>query len=320
MNDAAPDFDRLLDEAIDLVIRLQNDPGNPVALEMIRAWRARGQDHEKVWAQVSDARGMTGKILTDRQSAKRREKLGLTRRNLLIGGTIGLGAAAAGSLLIPDAIILARADHITVKSEIRRVKLPDGSIATLGPDSALALGYEPSRRRIELLKGMAYFEVEKDIQRPFMVEAGELVATALGTAFDMSSDAGTCMVSVDRGMVEARASGSALPLGKGLGAGDWMTFDQSSRGIDRGKRETGQIAAWRDKLIVAERERISALVARIARWIPGRVVFADPFVSSQKVSGLFDLTDPLRALEAVVHPAGGRVRQASSFLTVISPI
>ncbi|WP_430512610.1 hypothetical protein [Pannonibacter phragmitetus] len=34
---------RLLNEAIDLVIRLQNDPANPVALEMIRAWRARGR-------------------------------------------------------------------------------------------------------------------------------------------------------------------------------------------------------------------------------------------------------------------------------------
>ena len=46
MNDIAPDLDRLLDEAIDLVIRLQNDPDNPVALEMIRAWRARGAVHE----------------------------------------------------------------------------------------------------------------------------------------------------------------------------------------------------------------------------------------------------------------------------------
>jgi len=320
MNDAAPNFDRLLDEAIDLVIRLQNDPGNPVALEMIRVWRARGPDHEKMWTRVSDARGMTGKILTDRQRAERRKNLGLTRRNLMIGGAVGLGAVAAGSLVIPDAVILARADHITDKSEIRRVNLPDGSVATLGPDSAIALGYEPNRRQVGLLKGMAYFEVEKDTQRPFMVQAGELTATALGTAFDISNDAGIFMVSVDHGLVEARASGSALPLSRGLGAGDWMAFNQASRSVDRGKREAGQIAAWRDKLIVAEREPISALVARIGRWVPGRIVVADPFVGSQKVSGLFDLNDPLRALEAVVHPAGGRVRQVSSFLTVISPV
>ena len=39
MNGTTPDQDRLLDEAIDLLIRQQNDPENPVAAEMIRAWR-----------------------------------------------------------------------------------------------------------------------------------------------------------------------------------------------------------------------------------------------------------------------------------------
>lgn len=320
MSEIPPDYDRLLDEAIDLAIRLQSDPGNPVALGMIQAWRARSPTHEKVWSRVSVAHDVTGKILTGRRKKERREQLGLTRRNLVIGGAVGLGAAASGSLLLPDLIVQAHADHVTGKAEIREVALPDGSRATLGPDSALALAYEPGWRKIELLKGMSFFEVAEEAGRPFQVRSGDFTVTALGTAFDVSSDAGLVSTSVSHGRVETRASSPSLAGGVQLSAGDWLSFDPSRGVVERGQRETGQIASWRDNLVIAEREPVSVLIARIGRWYPGRIVIADPFIGSQKISGLFDLKDPLRALEAVVHPAGGRVRRISSFLTFVSPV
>ncbi|BCP52141.1 iron dicitrate transporter FecR [Kaistia sp. 32K] len=319
MSERTPDTDRLLDEAIDLVIRLQTAADNPVAIEMIRAWRARSPEHERIWIQVSDVHGMSGKVLTDRHEAERRRRQAPSRRNFMLGGAVGLGALAAGSLFGPDAILRARADHITDKGEIRRIDLPDGSLTTLGPDSAIAIAFSDARRGIVLLKGMSFFDVTADTGRPFQVEAGDLTATARGTAFDVSSDAGIVSVSVDEGLVETQAGGQAEAT-LSLDAGDWMSFDPAQQAVERGRREPGQIGSWRDKLILADREPLSALVARIGRWVPGRILIADPFVGAQRVSGLFDLSDPHRALEAAVLPAGGRVRQASSFLTVISPL
>ncbi len=60
-----------------------------------------------------------------------------------------------------------------------------------------------------------------------------------------------------------------------LASGDWITFDPSSVAI-RGTREEDQIGAWRSGLIVAEREAVAAVVAKIARWQAGRVVIVDP--------------------------------------------
>lgn len=59
-------------------------------------------------------------------------------------------------------------------------------------------------------------------------------------------------------------------------------------------------------------------MSRIARWQPGRVVLAARSLADQRISGLFDLSNPIMALEAVVHPYGGKVRQISPYLTVIS--
>lgn len=320
MSEAPPDEGRLTDEAIDLVIRLQNDPDNPVAAEMVRAWRARGPEYERAWARVSRIHGASGKVLSDTRKAERREGGQLTRRNLMVGGAVGLGAAGAGYAMLPGLVVRARADHVTKKGEIRRIGLPDGSAATLGPASALALDFTPGRRGIELLAGMAFFEVASDPSRPFAVVTGAVTATALGTAYDVSNDAGFVTVFVSAGVVEASAPAPSLAGGTRLAVGDRLTFDTATGALERGSGEADRVAAWRDSYIIAERETVSALVARVGRWIPGRIAVADPFVGAQRVSGIFDLGDPVRALEAVVHPAGARVRRVGPFLTVISPL
>lgn len=311
-----PEDRRLFREAADLAIRLQNDPANPVSIDMVRTWVARSPMHEAAWAKVAAIHGMTGKILTEQHKTNEDKVSGVSRRTLVVGGLIGLGVAAAGSVWMPHAILRARADYTTSTAEIRRITLPDGSVMTLGPDSAISIDYTDARRAIELLAGMAYFEVVNEAARSFTVISGDLAATAVGTAFDVSSDAEFISVSVDRGAVDARAS----DLGGQLSAGDWMTFNMASHSLARGKREVSQIASWRDGMIVAERETVSAMVAKIARWQRGSVMVADPFLGSRVVSGVFDLADPIGALEAVVRPFGATVRKITPFMTVISPV
>jgi transmembrane sensor len=313
-----PEERRLFREAADLAIRLQNDPVNPVSIEMVRAWVARSPKHEATWARVAEIHGMTGKILTERRKAAEGSRL--TRRSLVIGGVAGLGAIAAGAWAVPEAVLYARADHVTSTAEIRRIVLVDGSAMTLGPDSAVAIAYTNDRRDIELLAGMAYFEVVSDAARPFSVLSGPLSAKALGTAFDVSNDAGFISVSVDHGVVEAKAPVSGLSVGERLNAREWITLDPSSHNLTRGTREAFEIAAWRTGMIVAEKETVSAMVAKIARWQPGSVVVADPFLGSRVVSGVYDLRDPIRALEAVVRPFGAKVREIAPYVTVISPV
>lgn len=315
-----PEGRRLFREAADLAIRLQNDPGNPVAIEMVRAWAARSPEHQAAWARVAEIHGMTGKVLSRQREAADGGQRGLSRRTFVLGGLIGLGAAAAGSWTLPGALLYAEADYLTATGEIQRFELPDGSVLTLGPDSAVKVDYAASLRAIELLAGMAYFEVAKAPERPFAVRSGVLTATAIGTAFDVSDDAGFISISVDEGVVEARAPDSQLSEGERLNAGDWLTLDPSSHGVTRGKREAAQIAAWRNGMIVAENETVAAMVAKIARWQPGKVIIADPYLRSRVVSGVFDLRDPVRALEAVVRPFGAKLRRVTPLMTVISPV
>lgn len=309
----------LLDEAIDLAIRLQNDPDNPVAIEMIRAWRARGPRHDEIWAQVAMAHGASGLILAEQRRIERRENLGLSRRNLLFGGLCLVGGAA-GWLAAPDLILAARADVMTEKAERRRVDLPDGSVATLGPQSALAFDFKGGRRGIRLLDGMCYVVAAAGDAPPFTALCGDVEVKAAGAVFELSAEDGFSRVSAARGAIEVVSAGQPAPFSLTLQERQWLRLNGSTGQVDRGLLADGQVAVWRDNLLIADQEPVSALVARIGRWTPGRVLIAGPFIGGRKVSGVYDLSDPIRALEAVALPAGARVRRMSSILTVISPL
>ncbi len=226
----------------------------------------------------------------------------------------------AGALFGPDLLTRARADHATSTGEVRQVTLADGTLVTLGPDSAIRTEFTPAVRQVELLAGMAFFEVAKEAGRPFLSRVDDLTATALGTAFDLSLDARVVSVAVDHGVVEVALAGGARLPAERLAQGDWLTLDERTRAIGRGRRAADQIAAWRDGTIVADRETVAAVVARIARWQPGRIVIADPRFGALRISGVFDAQVPAMALEAVVQPHGGKVWRISPWLTVISPV
>ncbi len=312
-----PADNRLFREAVDLAIRLQNDPANPVAIRMVQTWAARSRDHAAAWSRVAEIHGMAGRILSPKDET---QAGGISRRTLVMGGIAGVGAAAAGALVIPGAITAARADYMTATGEIRQVTLPDGSAMTLGPASAVALDFSARQRGVQLLAGMAFFDVNSDAADAFAVAVGGLVATTHSAAFDISQDAGHTFLSVATGTVEANPTNAPADRLASLAAGEWMTIADSMRILSQGARDIEQIASWRTGMIVADQETVSAMVARIARWHAGSVFIADPQLGARVVSGVFDVRNPLRALEAVVRPFGAHVRQIGSFATLITRV
>ncbi|TYR36260.1 DUF4974 domain-containing protein [Sphingobacterium phlebotomi] len=74
--------------------------------------------------------------------------------------------------------------------ERKVVNLPDGSTVTLNARTSLRVdenAYGRSAREVELLAGEAFFEVAKDSSRAFIVQAGRLQTTVLGTSFNIQT-------------------------------------------------------------------------------------------------------------------------------------
>ena len=119
-------------------------------------------------------------------------ELGLTKKQKT--GTTGLKVAASIVLFIGLSLFLywANKDN-TVKIEvasgveIEQVVLPDGSIVWLNNGSKISYekDFLSSSSRKVTLSGNAFFDVERDTLKPFIIETGKLNVKVLGTSFDV---------------------------------------------------------------------------------------------------------------------------------------
>lgn len=81
-------------------------------------------------------------------------------------------------------------EEIVTSEEDKHIYLPDGSYVILKKNSRLEYipDFEGDLREVRL-EGEAYFDVQPDAERPFMVYAGGVTTRVLGTAFSISSHA-----------------------------------------------------------------------------------------------------------------------------------
>jgi transmembrane sensor len=93
----------------------------------------------------------------------------------------------------------------------RHLVLPDGSVVILHAGSTL--DYPPSfpeNSREVSLKGEAYFDVQHDDKKPFIIHTGAVRTIVLGTAFNISSDNNRVTVSVTGGKVRVESGRKVL--------------------------------------------------------------------------------------------------------------
>ena len=73
----------------------------------------------------------------------------------------------------------------TVVGQQELISLPDGSTVHLNTNSEVDVSYSEQRRVVRLLRGEAYFEVARMLDRPFHVYANGGLVQAVGTAFSV---------------------------------------------------------------------------------------------------------------------------------------
>lgn len=75
-------------------------------------------------------------------------------------------------------------EEVNKAGDIKRIRLDDGSVVSLGKDSRLIYPEKfTAKERVVQLSGEAFFEVKRDTERPFLIYANETVTKVLGTSF-----------------------------------------------------------------------------------------------------------------------------------------
>lgn len=230
------------------------------------------------------------------------------RRNFF--GRLGLAASMAAGV---GGLFFLRDRYAPIETalgEIRRVPLEDGSLAAINTASRIGIDIRPEVRRIELVQGEAWFQVAKDINRPFVVEAGDVRARAVGTAFSVRRYDNGANVRVTEGVVEVWSVANPTQVQR-------VEADSSSF-VANGAlplapivdgNENDRALAWRSGELVFDGDTLEAAVKEFNRYNAVQMIVVDPGLGAEKLVGRFHTNEP----KAFARAAAGMLGAQAEF-------
>lgn len=217
-----------------------------------------------------------------------------SRRRLLMAASLAALAVLGGGLSLVGLQPPSAAEFATRRGEILKVALADDSTVDLNTDTKLAVEIGRTNRRIRIQQGEAWFQVAKDPQRPFQVEAGDARVQAVGTAFSVRRFETGLQVLVTEGVVEVWNNRDATGRQR-LSAGQegFIAYAETTVRIATAPATTNRLA-WRDGNIALAGETLRTAVEEFNRYNERSLVIADPSLSSERLAGIYRLDAPDR--------------------------
>lgn len=174
-------------------------------------------DLKKIWEGSGIAAGMTQDEVSEEWFRLKKEMKATKSSSFSM-----LKIAASIALIISvtlAVIFLQKSDQEELAaSNIASTTLNDGSKVTLNANSRLTYPsqFEDVNREVNL-SGEAFFEIEKDPEKPFIIHTDAIDVTVLGTSFNVRSldNESTASVTVATGIVRVNSNGNSIQLVQG---------------------------------------------------------------------------------------------------------
>lgn len=308
-------------EAAELRRWIEADPERAEALAFMRdvdgaAETGRpGWDTSAAWARLAARRGARARrpILLRyidapaRRPLWRHPALRVAAVVLLAVGSFFTWRATRIPDLAPTAPVqVAVREYVTARGERATFQLPDGSLVILGVASRLRVPttFGESGRRDLYLEGAAFFEVEHDEERPFLVHIANGIAEDLGTKFTVHEYPGdtTVQVVVAEGRVELRPAGDApSPRGALLRAGQLGRLARNGDALVRSDVDIERYLSWTEGRLTFEDTPLRDALPELSRWYDLDFTLADRTLGERRLTGTFAaeaITETLELLAA----------------------
>jgi transmembrane sensor len=322
---------RRLREAADWLIRLESttcteadtlewlhwcdaDPQNVTSFECV----------QRHWHEMDVMKGAAADVISAQDSQAARVQswsvFGEWRRWLPLAAVRRVGWSIAASLVV--GLTLWMGKHRPSASDLRprqvastvinrSATLPDGSKVILGANTLVNVDFTGPLRRLDLAAGEAYFKVQHDRRHPFIVHAGEVSVTAVGTAFDVHRLSDTVTVTVEEGVVEVTSvtptSGDRHhPATLRAGAGYQVSYSSAKRTVSIASIDPSAILAWRNGELAYVHESLGSVIEDLNRYSARKIIIQDPEIAALPFTGTAFASSVDDWLEAVkqAYPVG----------------
>lgn len=192
-----------------------------------------------------------------------------------------------------------------------RVTLPDGSVVTLDAETEMRLHSSRDERRLDLLRGRAFFRVAHDPSRPFIVHAAGKRVRAIGTAFDVSNEDGNVVVTLVEGKVRVDGSAAGSDGGTDMTPGRQLVISRDLNWTLR-RVDVAKEVSWTQGRLIFMDDPLSKAIADVNRYSTRKLIFKDGQIPDRQIVGVFEAGDIegfVRAME--LHDIAHRISSST---------
>lgn len=285
------------------IVRLSGAPLSSEEDRALQAWLAadatRAAEFEAaagIWATASALRHSDiAKFYLERDLRALRQRR-VVRTFWPVAGA-ALAATVAAIFVISTPRHLPDATHLgsgalaqTRTGEIASYSLPDNSLVTMAGNSAVHVSFSKEKREAFLEHGEAFFEVEHDTSRPFVVRSGLHQITVTGTKFNVNSlptDEAVEVAVVEGSVLVATGQDSAPTR---LVPGEVLFFPAVGKPVRR-SLIASEASAWRSHQLYFEDAAVRDVLTEVNRYASKPIVGNDVELSSLRITGKFATGD-----------------------------
>jgi transmembrane sensor len=265
------------------------DPRNREAFEEARqVWTATEQADERSLGLLEAAPALP--TVSAAPHGEHRRRFGTRLAAAAVALAAGLVAVA---IIVPQIRIPSRGATASIlRTPVginREVTLSDGSTVALGGGSRVVATLDEGGRRLDLATGEAYFKVARDVRRPFVVSAGPIRVTALGTEFNVRTGGEHVVVAVAEGLVQIESTvrhnegPPRAPLR--VGAGETVSLDVLDASLQLAHADPANIASWQRGRLEFTRESLGAVIESVNRYSARPIKLIDPSLAELHFTG-----------------------------------
>lgn len=277
-------------------------------MAMVEAWRklspeneARFRQLEKLW--ISSLAIDKKRIFdTDKAWKKVQSKIasGQSGRVISIRRT-WLAAASLALLIGISALIFYNAGkenmvNLASNGIEQKLKLSDGSNVILSEGNLVyPEAFKGKSRRLELIKGRAYFDVKRDTLKPFEIKAGSTSITVLGTGFEISNSDEFVTVKVHSGKVRfSTPSGERV-----LTAGMSSSYNLSSRSIETIEDKNDNSLSYATGSLVFRNTSLKKVAEDLNHYYKGNRIIVSDEMANCRITASFEKEELSSVLEVI---------------------
>lgn len=202
----------------------------------------------------------------------------------------------------------------TAAGEVDTIALSDGSIVTLNTSTALQIAFNDAERYVVLVEGEAFFDVESDVQRPFVIDTGEQEIRVIGTKFNVRKEESGVRVAVLEGKV-AVTRVSSIPSANSMNDNYDVSFDAEDYLLEAGAigsfSTTADVVAstnfaqvseaqnWRRGIFRFDDSSLAEVVKEFNRYRSHKIHLVNEETGNLRISGVFHFNDGEGLLQAL---------------------